>query len=115
METGKGIEKAINKEECEVMIPSLKEDGRNITTKREHMLERYAESYRKLCEDTVHNIAKMETEEVPSILITEEERAFSQMKSIKALGEDQIVVEIIKAGGEVALRKIRELFNAVLR
>ena len=37
------------------------------------------------------------------------------MKSSKAAGEDQIVVEMIRAGGEIALRKIQELFNAVLR
>ena len=37
------------------------------------------------------------------------------MKSSKAPGEDQIVVEMIIAGSEIALRKMQELFNAVLR
>ena len=37
------------------------------------------------------------------------------MKSSEAPGEDQIAVEMIRAGGEIALRKIQELFNAVLR
>ena len=36
------------------------------------------------------------------------------MKSSKA-PEDQIVVELIRAGGKIAQRKIHELFNAVLR
>ena len=63
----------------------------------------------------MQNIAKVETEEVPSILTSEVERALSQMKSSKAPGEDQIVAEMIRAGGEIALRKIQELFNAVLR
>ena len=71
--------------------------------------------YEKLYKDTVQNIAKVETEEVPSILTSEVERALSQMKSSKAPGEDQIVAEMIRAGGEIALRKIQELFNAVLR
>ena len=57
----------------------------------------------------------METEEVPSILTSEEERVLSQMKSSKAPGEDHIAAEMIRAGGEIALRKIQELFNAVLR
>ena len=63
---------------------------------------------------TVQNIAKLETEEVPSILTSEVERALSQMKSSKVPGEDQIVVKMITAGGEIVLRKI-QLFNAVLR
>ena len=63
----------------------------------------------------MQNIAKVETEEVPSILTSGVERALSQMKSSKAPGEDQIGAEMIKAGGEIALRKIQELFNAVLR
>ena len=37
------------------------------------------------------------------------------MKSSKAPGEDHIVAKRIRAGGEIALRKIQELFNAVLR
>ena len=64
---------------------------------------------RTCVEDTVQNIANVETEEVPSILTSEVERALSQMKSSKTPGADQIVEEIIEAGGEIALRKIQQL------
>ena len=82
---------------------------------RTNFKENYAEFYEKIFEDTVQNIAKVETEEVSSILASEAERALSQMKSSKAPGEDHIVVDLIRAGGEIALRKIQELFNAVQR
>ena len=106
VETGKGLKKATNKEECKAMM-SLKEEDGSITTNRECILERCAEFYDKLYEDTVQNIAKMETKEVLSILISEVERVLSQMKSSKAPVEDRIVVEMIRAGGEIALRKIQ--------
>ena len=34
VETGRGLEKACNKEECKIIIPSLKEKGRSIATNR---------------------------------------------------------------------------------
>ena len=113
VEIGKGLKKATNKEECRVMIPSLKEEDGSITTNRERILEGYAGFYEKLYDDTVQNIAR--TEQVLSILISEIERALSQMKSRKAPGGDKIVAERIRVGSETALRKIQELFNAVLR
>ena len=82
METGKGLKKVTTKEECKVMIPSLKEEDGSITTNRKRILERCE----KLYEDTVQNIAKVETEEVPSILTSEVEIALSQTKSSKAPG-----------------------------
>ena len=63
----------------------------------------------------MQNIAKLKTEEVPSILTSEVERALSQLKGSKAPGEDQIVAEMIRAGDEIALMKIQEFYNAVLR
>ena len=63
----------------------------------------------------MHNIAKMETKEVPLILTRKVKRALSQVKSSKTPGEDHIVVEMIRAGSKIALRKIQELSNAVLR
>ena len=74
MEAGKGLKKATTKEECKVMIPSLNEEDGSIFINRERILERYAEFYEKLYEDTLQNIAKVETEEIPSILTSEVER-----------------------------------------
>ena len=70
--------------ECKIMIPSLKEEDGSIITNRERILEGCADFYEKLYEDTVQNIAKVETEEVPSILTSEVER-----ESLKPNKEDQ--------------------------
>ena len=75
VETGKRFKKATNKERCKVMIPSLKEEDRSITTNRQRILEICAEFYRKLYEDVVQNIAKTKAEEVSPILASERRKS----------------------------------------
>ena len=105
VETGKSLRKPTNEEECTVVIPSLKEEDEGITINRERILKRCAEFYQKIYKDMVQNVAKTETEEVPSMLTSEVGRALSQMKSSNAPGGYQIVVEIIRAGGRDSSEK----------
>jgi len=58
---------------------------------------------------------RKEAEEVPPILNSEIEHAMQKMKKGKAPGEDQVVIEMLKAGGEIVKEKTRELFNIVIR
>jgi len=116
IESGRGLQKAGNSREgCKILIPSLKEEDGTITTSRERILERCAEFYESLYKDAAHNIMPMEAEEVPSILDSEIEYAMKKMKNQKAPGEDQVVIKMLKAGGEIVRRKIKELFDNVIR
>ena len=63
----------------------------------------------------MQNIAKMETEKVPSVLTSEVERALSQNEEQKSTRRRPDCSRNDRAGGEIALKKIQELFHAVLR
>ena len=116
IESGRGLQKATNRREgCKVLIPSLTEQDGIVTTNRVRILERCAEFYENLYKDAAQDIVQKEAEELPPILNSEIEHAMQKMKKRKAQGEDQVVIEMLKAGGEMVKEKTRELFNMVIR
>ena len=96
IENKKGLKKATNnKEGYKVMIPSMKEEDRSLTSNRERILDRCAELYEKLYNDAAQNIIRANAaEEVPPILDSEIEKAMMEMKEKNAPGEDQIMIEM---------------------
>lgn len=103
-------------------INNLKDLNENITTETDQILEViekfYSQFYQKShSTDEVKRIPKVmnqESEEIPRITRDEIKLAMREMKNNRALGNDEIIIEAVKAGSTVLLRALEHLLINVL-
>ena len=75
-------------------------------------MERWKEYIGDLFDDNRPEMPKMENKEGPPILKSEVEKALHKMKNGKALGEDQISAEMLKALYDFGIEKLTILFTS---
>ena len=97
----------------------VKDKNGNIVTDKERVLERWAESYEDLYNDTPsgrnNENSSQDDGPIPVILKSEVENAVLNLKIGKSAGLDDMYSEYIKAGGEPIVQALLYLYNQVLR
>ncbi|KAL0810833.1 hypothetical protein ABMA28_010143 [Loxostege sticticalis] len=103
-------------------ITKLLDENQNLVNNRNHLQEIVVKYYQQLYKSTEtepdtmvsKRVTNVGSEDVPEITDSEIETALSRMKNGKAAGSDNVLVEMVKAGGESVIKTLNTLFNKCL-
>ncbi len=100
------------------MVALQGKDGR-IITDRDRIVSSVEEFYQDLYSSKTivkaPNLDNIKNTSIPPIDVDEVESALKEMKKGKAPGDDEIVTEVLKLGGEIIKSTLAELFSQCLQ
>lgn len=107
----------------DTIITSLRDTNGALIIDQNKITQRTEQFYQTLystktgtnMKDVERKILNVNSEDIPEIEIYEIERALNQTKRNKAPGEDEILPEMLKEGGQPLLQELKILFNQCLQ
>lgn len=105
------------------IITAIRDQNGNLITDQNQILQRTEQFYEQLYDTKINpttifqdrKITNVNSEEIPDIEMFEIEKALKQIKNEKSAGEDGILPEMLKAGGDQLMKQLKNLFNQCLQ
>ena len=119
LESGRGP-KEVFKTSKKKVINEMKNAKGEVVTSKEEVLKVCAQFYQELYSSQTSNSnntknVSPDNSEAPPFIEREVEKTLKEMKQNKAPGNDKLTCDIIKLGGNEAIKQITKIFNTILK